>query len=162
VYASGFPRTDGLCADPSDSALFQVGTRADAPADPINQLAPGGDYGWPAATGATRQPVALLPRTSRAPGGCAVLNHVLYTTTLDGRSLLAADVTAGAGGRVKVGPFAVRLRNRYGRLRTVVAAADGALWLTTSNLDGRGKPVADDERVLRVVPSGGGGGSSPL
>jgi hypothetical protein len=44
----------------------------------------------------------------------------------------------------------------------VVAAADGALWLTTSNRDGKGKPVPDDERVLRIMPSGGGAGDSHL
>jgi sugar lactone lactonase YvrE len=53
------------------------------------------------------------------------------------------------------------LHNRYGRLRTVVAAPDGALWLTTSNKDGKGKPGPADERVLRIVPSGGGG-NNPL
>jgi len=34
------------------------------------------------------------------------------------------------------------------------------LWLTTSNRDGHGRPVADDERVLRIPPPGGGGGAT--
>jgi hypothetical protein len=42
-------------------------------------------------------------------------------------------------------------------LRTVVPDRTGALWLTTSNRDGHGSPVSTDERVLRIVPSGGGG-----
>jgi hypothetical protein len=46
-------------------------------------------------------------------------------------------------------------------LRTVVAASDGALWLTTSNKDGHGHPVPADERVLRIIPSGGSG-NNPL
>jgi hypothetical protein len=41
----------------------------------------------------------------------------------------------------------------------VVAAPDGALWLTTSNRDGHGRPIPADERVLRIVPSSGGGNS---
>jgi hypothetical protein len=41
-------------------------------------------------------------------------------------------------------------------LLTVVAAPDGALWLTTANRDGHGHPVPADERVLRIMPSGGG------
>ncbi|MCW2620173.1 MAG: Glucose/sorbosone dehydrogenase, partial [Modestobacter sp.] len=44
------------------------------------------------------------------------------------------------------------LADRYGRLRTVVLDAQGALWITTSNRDGLGTPQQDDDRVLRVVP----------
>jgi hypothetical protein len=44
-------------------------------------------------------------------------------------------------------------------LKTVVIAPDGALWLTTSNRDGHGHPVADDERVIRYLPSSTGGSS---
>ena len=43
------------------------------------------------------------------------------------------------------------LSSRYGRIRTVVVAPDRALWVATSNRDGRGDPVATDDRVIRIT-----------
>jgi glucose/arabinose dehydrogenase len=162
VYALGLRRTDGLCGDRDTGRTFQTESLDTRAADPINELVSGADYGWPTVSGAAHQPLATLPDTSRDPGGCAVLAGVLYTTSLDGTALLSAQLQTGRGGTFTLGAFTPTLRNRYGRLRTVVAAADGALWLTTSNRDGHGKPVAADERVIRVVPSGGAQGNSPL
>jgi glucose/arabinose dehydrogenase len=162
VFASGFRQSAGLCTDPTSNAEFQTESLgATAPADPVNSLVPGATYGWPTATQTDAQPLANLPETSRSPGGCAVLDHVLYTTSLDGKALLSAPIKAAANGKLALGTFTPMLRNKYGRLLTVVAAADGALWLTTSNRDGKGKPVADDERVLRILPSAGGGEHDP-
>jgi glucose/arabinose dehydrogenase len=45
-----------------------------------------------------------------------------------------------------------RLVGRYGRIRTVVRAPDGSLWIATSNRDGRGSPRAGDDRIVRIAP----------
>lgn len=40
---------------------------------------------------------------------------------------------------------------RFGRLRDIVEGPDKALYLLTSNHDGRGSPAADDDRVIRLM-----------
>jgi glucose/arabinose dehydrogenase len=159
LYASGLRETDGLCIDPGTGTTFQVESLGSArPADPVNVVISGADYGWRRPSPTTVRPLTSLPQTSRSPGGCTVANHVLYVTTLDGQALLAAALKTVNGG-LTVGGFQPMLRGKYGRLRTVVAAQDGALWITTSNLDGKGHPKPSDDRVLRIMPQSGGGGS---
>jgi glucose/arabinose dehydrogenase len=43
-------------------------------------------------------------------------------------------------------------QDRYGRLRDVVNGPEGALYISTSNRDGRGSPIQTDDRILKVVP----------
>jgi glucose/arabinose dehydrogenase len=162
VYAAGFRRTDGVCLDPATGAAFQTESLGPNTSAPVNVLQAGRSYGWPKRAPDDAQPVATLPNSTPTPGGCAVLSGVLYATSLDGKALLHSAIAAGTNGAPALGAFTASLHNRYGRLRTVVAAKDGALWLTTSNRDGNGTPVAADERVLRIVPSGGSSGNSPL
>jgi len=37
-----------------------------------------------------------------------------------------------------------------GRLRTVAAAPNGSLWLSSSNTDGRGDPARTDDRMYQL------------
>jgi glucose/arabinose dehydrogenase len=39
----------------------------------------------------------------------------------------------------------------FGRIRSVVEGHDGALYLLTSNRDGRGEPSNDDDRIIRLA-----------
>jgi glucose/arabinose dehydrogenase len=82
-----------------------------------------------------------------SPSGLAFAGGSLWLGALQGERLWGVPVE---GNRVVGEPWAYSLGD-YGRLRTVVAAPDGSLWVTTSNTDGRGDPAAGDDRILRVV-----------
>lgn len=153
VFARGLHLPLGLCLIPQTDVLLDL-DGGDSGGDEVNVVTPGADYGWPSPTNSSAGPITTLPTGQQDPGGCAVQDGTVFVTTKQGRALLSAKLTLKAGA-VSTSGFLTSLTGKYGRLATVVAAPDGALWLTTSNRDGAGKPVPTDERVLRIVPSGG-------
>ena len=86
-----------------------------------------------------------------SPSGLAHVDDTLWMAALGGVRLWRVDVEDGRASRPT--DFFV---GEYGRLRTVVAAPDGRLWVTTSNRDGRGAPADSDDRILLVDPGTGG------
>ena len=157
IFTSGHRALAGLCAVPRSAAMLEVEGGA---ANEVNLLRPGGYFG-PAGTRRSTAPVFRLPTKYRTPGDCAVLAGRLWVTSLNGQALASASLRGAASAPPGASLFSASLLKRYGRLKTVVAAADGALWLTTSNRDGHGRPKPADERVIRYLP-GTDGGNSPL
>jgi glucose/arabinose dehydrogenase len=92
-------------------------------------------------------PLVTWPTADASPSGAAVAGDALYVGALRGERLWRVPLEGARTGE----PEAL-LDGRYGRLRTVVRAPDGALWVTTSNRDGRGRPADDDDRIIRVTP----------
>jgi glucose/arabinose dehydrogenase len=128
--------------------------------DELNLITPGKNYGWPAVEGTGRDrrfadPLVTWATDQASPSGVAISGTTAVVACLRGKRLYAVELDP-AKGTPSGAPVPV-LAGRYGRLRTVVAAPDGSLWVTTSNKDGRGTPAPGDDRILRIVPPGGGG-----
>ena len=121
--------------------------------DEINLIERGGNYGWPMAEGRADtagliDPVIQWPVDQASPSGLAYFGGSLWVACLRGQRLYRISV--GADGSL-ADPAALFV-GQYGRLRTVVAAPDDALWFTTSNRDGRGSPRDGDDRILQFRP----------
>lgn len=125
----------------------------------MNVILPGLGYGWPFFTGRVasgrtnskpaphQEPLIESGATETwAPGGAAVVSGTLYFGGLRGEALYALDLQAPTGVREL-------FKGEFGRIRDVVRGPDGALYLTTSNRDGRGTPRPGDDKILRVDPA---------
>jgi glucose/arabinose dehydrogenase len=152
VWSVGHRNVQGLAWD-ADGRLWEAELGQDR-FDEVNLIRPRGNYGWPDVEGRGdteggryTNPVLTWETSEASPSGAAVADGALYVGALRGERLWRVPLDGTRAGE----PEAM-LDGRYGRLRTVVVAPDGALWVTTSNRDGRGSPAESDDRILRVQP----------
>ena len=84
------------------------------------------------------------PTSIASPSGIAIVGEYAYVASLRGRTVWQTPLDgSGEAVRLELGDL--------GRLRTIDAAPDGSLWLSTSNTDGRGDPRDGDDRILRLA-----------
>ena len=149
VFSRGHRNVQGLAFDPA-GRLFATEFGQNR-FDEVNRIVAGGNYGWPEVEGAGgeprfRDPLVTWTPDEASPSGAAIAEGALYVAALRGERLWRIPLD-GRGG---VGRPEALLVGKFGRLRHVALAPDGSLWLLTSNRDGRGDPVRDDDRILRV------------
>jgi len=165
IYSYGHRNPQGLAWQPGTGLLFALEhgpSGQQSCCDEVNLIVPGQNYGWPRATGDQLLegtiPPLLHSGTSRettwAPGGATFVSSGPWASSLlfvglRGESLYRVTLDP-AGGRSVVG-LEEHFKGQYGRLRDVVEGPDGALYLTTSNKDGRGRPNAGDDQLLRLT-----------
>ena len=164
VYSLGHRNVQGLAFHPETGDLFasEHGPSFEGllrAHDEINLVRAGANYGWPTVVGAPGKPgltdplIAWTERTT-PPGGMAFWRGDLFIATLRSEALVRVSF-AREGGAWRAAAIERWFHDgedgRYGRLRDAVAGPDGALYVLTSNRDGRGRARASDDRILRFV-----------
>ena len=164
ILSLGHRNIQGLAWEPGSKQLFmaehgpsgEFGLQA---WDEINVLRPGANYGWPRVVGAPASPayvdpIAAWPDTAIAPSGMTFWKGDLYVAALRGNALIQLQLDRGDGAwrvkRIERWFANNRTSGRFGRLRDAVVGPDGALYVLTNNRDGRGRPTAGDDRILRI------------
>jgi len=150
VWTMGHRNVQGLAFDDRDrlwASEFGANTW-----DELNQIDKGRNYGWPLVEGKGdleeyRNPFAQWRTAEASPSGLAYLDGSLWMASLRGERLWRIPVNQD--GTIKQPEdFFV---GDYGRMRTVVVAPDGNLWVSTSNRDTRGDPAPKDDRILEIA-----------
>jgi glucose/arabinose dehydrogenase len=178
AWAYGLRNPNGLAFHPATGTLFagDHGPSSEWRSPPLrdrdelNLVRRGANHGWPLVVGAPGEPGLVDPLISwipSSPPGALLfyegtllpqLRGDLFYSTLAGQGLIRIRFTdparperiASVERWFTDGP---RGNTVYGRLRALTTGPDGAIYVGTSNYDGRGQPrSADDDRILRIVP----------
>ncbi|NDA11415.1 MAG: PQQ-dependent sugar dehydrogenase [Actinobacteria bacterium] len=150
IFTLGHRNVQGLALD--DAGRLWATEFGTSKADELNLLRPGRNYGWPVVEGRsskrgfTNPKVTWSPTSTASPSGLAIQDGAAYVASLRGEVLWRVPLKGTRAGK----PKAVDL-GEQSRLRTVAAAPDGRLWLSTSNTDGRGDPGSRDDRMLSLI-----------
>jgi glucose/arabinose dehydrogenase len=165
IWTYGHRNAEGIAWQPGTGLMFQTehgpsGFDGPGGGDEVNIVERGKNYGWPlihhreAREGLESPLIEYTPAVAPASGmfytgsafpalagnflfGC-LRGECLVRVVLDGRRVVSQERL---------------LDHEYGRIRDVAEAPDGTIYVSTSNRDGRGRPAADDDRILRLVPA---------
>jgi glucose/arabinose dehydrogenase len=160
VWSSGHRNVQGLTWDKTKRMFATDNTQPKF--SELNVVVKGKDYGWPKADGKAggskfTDPLVAWPTADSSCGGVASIETTVATACLLGKRLYLLSVT---GNGTVLGNPQELLTGKYGRLRALVAAPDGSLWVSTSNQEDAGEPDPEDDRLIRLVFSDGGAGRS--
>ncbi len=159
VYSLGLRNPQGITWN--TNGILYASEHGATAHDEINIIIPGGNYGWPLAQGEevaqgidVELPLISSNGTTWAPSGIAYVSQGPWLNKILVANLVSEQLLAIALGPEGNNVQAVDawLVKQYGRLREVVQAEDGSIFLTTSNRDGRGSYHQGDDKVIRLRP----------
>ena len=164
IWSLGHRNAQGMDWQPGTNLMFQTehgpsGFDGPGGGDEVNIVERGKNYGWPlihhkeSRKGLEAPLLEYTPAVAPASGafyhgsafpqfrgnfffGCLKGERIIRVV-LDGRRVVSQEAL---------------LEGKYGRIRDVAEGPDGAIYFSTSNKDGRGKPARDDDRIIRLVP----------
>ncbi len=152
VYALGLRNPGGLTFDPKSGTCFVVDA-GDQMQDEIDEVSAGANFGWPAALGPNGSgrgfvdPVWSSGAAILAVAGAAFLSGPdwgAWSGSLIVATLKEQDLRRFTLEAKQATERDILLDQTYGRLRSVTAAPDGSLLVTTSTGTG--------DRIIRIVP----------
>ena len=172
IWAYGMRNPLGIAFRPTDGALFVADHGPTTEWEPrigafdeLNLVERGRNYGWPRVVGAPGLADYVDPILSWIPsvppGDLIFHDGDLYLTALWSEALIRIRFEdARDPNRVtaverwfnsRVWRDGVPAVGTYRRVRALAVGPDGAIYMGTSNRDGRFEPGPDDDRVLRIV-----------
>ena len=162
VYSYGHRNPQGIDWHPGSNRMYSS-EHGPVGRDELNEIKPGGNYGWPYMAGVEGErregliePVIDFGDVSIAPsgasfvdsGGLEEIRGDLLIACL--RAQMLVHVAFDSSGDV-VG-YEYMLQGVYGRLRDVVPHPEGGVLIATSNRDGRGTPRRGDDKIIWIKP----------
>ncbi len=171
VFSKGHRNPQGLVIGP-DGTIYssEHGPQTD---DELNIIKEGENYGWPDVKGFCDAPSeqtfcnnnnVVEPLAAWTPTLAVCGLHFYNKTTIPGweNSLLMVSLKEAELRQMPLNTDGdsilaqnVYFDDQYGRLRDIAISPSGDVYLATSNRDGRGDPVPEDDRIIRIsVPTG--------
>lgn len=156
VFSVGHRNVQGLAFD--DDGRLWASEFGDSSWDELNRIEAGANYGWPYREGheagpdtgpappGLKEPEVVWPTSQASPSGLAFHRGAFWLGALRGERLWQVPLKANG----KTGTPRSHRVGGLGRLRTVVQTPTGALWVSTSNTDGRADPRPGDDRIVQV------------
>jgi glucose/arabinose dehydrogenase len=169
IWTYGHRNAQGMDFHPETGLMFQtehgpsiidgVSLFKRTGGDEVNIVEKGKNYGWAKISHTTKREGMETPIIEYSPAVApasgmfyrgnlfpefknnfffgALKGEAIIRLVLDGRRIVSQDKL---------------LEKQMGRIREIAESADGSIYFSTSNRDGRGDPTKEDDRILRIVP----------
>jgi aldose sugar dehydrogenase len=171
VYSFGHRNPQGMVFHPVSGALF-ITEHGPGDNDEVSRVVAGRNHGWPNVHGFCDDDIGSEKSFCQANNVVEPLRTWTPTIALAGADFYNATLipswrgsllftslkeatlhrlTLSADGTTVTGDELL-FAGRFGRLRDVLVSPTGQVFIATSNRDGRGSPVGEDDRIIRIEP----------